>query len=76
MTKKKQLFSHPVYDAGRVQMFDATQHLVEQVGHPLVVQLHLNHLAQVGVHQLHHKVTETGRKNIYIYPSSRKELPS
>lgn len=35
-------------------MFDTTQHLVEQVGHSLMVELHLNHLAQVGIHQLHH----------------------
>lgn len=56
--KRKKFVSHPVNDAGRVQMFDAAQHLIEKVGHPLVVQLHLNHLAQVGVHQLHHKVTE------------------
>lgn len=72
------MLSHPVYDAGRVQMFDATQHLVEQVGHPLVVQLHLNHLAQVGVHQLHHKVPETGRnkKNICIckFPQTVPQL--
>lgn len=39
-------------------MFDATQHLVEEVGHSLVVELHLDHLAQVGVHQLHHQVPE------------------
>lgn len=37
-------------------MFDTTQHLVEQVGHSLMVELHLNHLAQVGVHQLHRQV--------------------
>ena len=39
-------------------MFDTTQHLVEQVGHSLMVKLHLNHLAQVGIHQLHHEVPE------------------
>lgn len=65
LDRKKLVFSHPVNDAGRVQMFDAAQHLIEQVGHPLVVQLHLNHLAQVGVHQLHHKITEQeGEKKV------------
>ena len=47
---------YPVNDAGGMQVLDATQHLVEQVGQPLVVQLHLDDLAQVGVHQLHHQV--------------------
>lgn len=46
----------PVYDAGRVQMLDAAQHLIEQVTHPLVIQVHLNHLTQIRVHQLHHQV--------------------
>lgn len=46
--------SHPVYNASSMQVFDSTQHLVEQVGQPLVVQLHLNHLAEVCIHQLHH----------------------
>lgn len=62
--EKKQLFSHPVNDAGRVQMFDAAQHLIEQVGHPLMVQLHLYHLAQVGIHQLHHKVAKQDREKV------------
>ena len=47
---------YPVYDAGGVQVFDSAQHLVEQVGQPLVVQLHLNHLAEVSIHQLHHEI--------------------
>lgn len=46
--------SYPVNDASRVKVFDTAQHLVEQVGHSLMVKLHLDHLAQVGVHQLHH----------------------
>lgn len=37
-------------------MLYPTQHLVEEVGHALVVQVHLYHLAQVGIHQLHHQV--------------------
>ena len=43
-------------DTGRVEMLDAAQHLVQQVGHPLVVQVHLDDLAQVGVHELHDQV--------------------
>ena len=44
-----------------MQMFDAAQQLVEQVRHPLVIQLHLDHLTQVGIHQLHHQVTAKTR---------------
>ena len=43
-------------DAGEVEVLDAAEHLVEEVGHALVVQVHVDHLAQVGVHQLHHDV--------------------
>ena len=49
-----------MYDARGVKVLDATQHLVEQIGQPLVVQLHLNHLAQVGIHQLHHNIPGDG----------------
>lgn len=48
--------THPVNDAGRVQVFDAAKHLVEQVGHALVVQVHLDHLTQIRVHQFHDEV--------------------
>jgi len=37
-------------------MLDATEHLVEKVGHPLMVQVHVDHLAKVGIHQFHHNV--------------------
>ena len=39
-----------------MQVLDAAQHLIEQIGDALVVELHLNDLTQVGVHQLHHQV--------------------
>lgn len=39
-----------------VQMVDPAQHLVEQEGHPLVVQLHFDHLAEIGIHVLHDEV--------------------
>lgn len=45
-----------MYNSSEMQMLDAAEHLVEQVAHPLVVQVHLYHLAEVGVHQLHHQV--------------------
>ena len=32
-------------NAGEVEVFDATEHLVEEVGHPLMVQVHVDHLA-------------------------------
>lgn len=50
--------AYPVNDASSMEVFDTTQHLVEQVGQPLVVQLHLNDLAQVRIHQLHHQVSD------------------
>lgn len=43
-------------NAGGVQVLDAAQHLVEEVGHALVIQIHLDHLAQIRVHKLHHQV--------------------
>lgn len=49
---------YPVNDAGRVQMPDATEDLVEEIGHPLMVQVHVYNLAQAGVHQLHHQIPE------------------
>lgn len=47
-------------DPSRMEVFNSTQHLVQQIGQPLVVQLHLNDLAKVGIHQLHYKVTGEG----------------
>lgn len=47
---------YPVNNAGGVQVSDATEDLVEQVGHPFMVQVHVNHLAQARIHQLHHQV--------------------
>lgn len=48
--------THPVNNAGGVQVLDAAQHLIEEVRHALVVQIHLDHLAQVRVHELHHQI--------------------
>lgn len=43
-------------NASRMQMLDAAQHLIQQIRHSLVIQIHLNHLAQIRVHQFHHQV--------------------
>lgn len=34
----------PVDDAGEVEVLDAAEHLVEEVRHPLMVQVHVDHL--------------------------------
>lgn len=36
---------YPMDDASRVQVPDATEDLVQQVGHSLMVQVHVDHLA-------------------------------
>lgn len=43
-----------MYYSGRVEVLDAAEHLVQQIGHSLVIEIHLYHLAEVRVHQLHH----------------------
>lgn len=48
--------TNPMNDPGGMKVFDAAEHLVEKVGHAFVVQVHLDHLAEVGVHQLHDQV--------------------
>lgn len=49
-------FTHPMNNASGVQVLDAAQHLVEKIRHTLVIQIHLDHLTQVRVHELHHQV--------------------
>lgn len=44
-------------------MSDATEDLVEQVGHPFMIQVHVDHLAKAGIHQLHHQIPERGGRN-------------
>lgn len=39
-----------------MQVLDAAQHLIEEVGHTLVIEIHLDHLAKIRVHELHHQV--------------------
>ena len=59
-------------NAGEVEMLDATEHLVKKIRHPLVVQVHVDHLsfhiwsmfaeksgkdlAEVCIHKFHHNV--------------------
>lgn len=45
-----------MYNSGGVEVLDAAQHLIEEIAHPLVVQVHLDDLAEIGVHQFHHQV--------------------
>ena len=44
-------------DASGVEVFYTAQHLVQEIGQPLVIQLHLYDLTQVGVHQLHDQIS-------------------
>ena len=67
-------YTDPVYDPCGVEMLDATQHLVEKIGHPLMVQIHLYHLAQVGVHQLHHQVPSNQQTNKHVINTSTNYL--
>lgn len=43
-------------DPCRMQVFYPAEHLVEEVGHSFVVQVHVDDLAEVRVHQFHHEV--------------------
>ena len=72
--------TNPVYDARCMQVFDTTQHLIKQVRQTLVVQLHLNHLTQVSIHQLHHQIpaeregVEGGRNREGERETKREEI--
>lgn len=50
------LQNYPVNDSSRVEVLYPTQHLVEQIGQPLMVQVHVDNLTQTGIHQLHHQI--------------------
>lgn len=43
------------YSSG-VQMLDTAKHLVEKIRHAFVIEIHLDNLAQIGVHQLHDQI--------------------
>uniref|UniRef100_A0A182V9F7 Uncharacterized protein n=1 Tax=Anopheles merus TaxID=30066 RepID=A0A182V9F7_ANOME len=45
-------FQVPVNDAGRVEVANAAQHLVDEEGYALVVELGTEHVLQAAVHQL------------------------
>jgi hypothetical protein len=45
-----------VDDACGVEVLDPAEHLVQQVRHPLVVEVHVNDLPQIRIHQLHHQI--------------------
>ncbi len=43
-------------NAGCMQITNTAQHLIEQIGHAFVIEVHLNNLTQIRVHQFHHYV--------------------
>lgn len=53
-----------------MKMFDTTQHLIKKIGHSFMVQLHLNHLAEICIHEFHHYVAykEKKKNNQIILP--------
>lgn len=52
-------FTYPVYNTSRMQVFNATKHLVEEIGHTLMVKIHLYYLTKISIHQLHDKIPGT-----------------
>ena len=48
--------SHVTVALAVYMYLDSTEQLVEEVGHPVVVQLDPNDTAQVSIHQIHHNV--------------------
>lgn len=53
-----------------MQMPNATEDLVEEIGHPLMVQVHVYNLAQAGIHQLHHQIPKRrGAQRQEVKPS-------
>lgn len=46
-------------NASCMEMLNAAKHLIEQIRKAFVVQIHLNDLAQIRVHQFHHNVQIT-----------------
>lgn len=63
--------AHPVNDASGVEVFYTAQHLVEEIGQPLVIQLHLYDLTQVGVHQLHHQISDKDPAEAFKHSENR-----
>jgi hypothetical protein len=51
-------------DSSTMQMLNSTQHLIKQIGNALMVEFHLNNLAQVRVHKLHDQITKSQKNSI------------
>lgn len=43
-------------NTSRMQMLDPAEHLIQQITHALMVQIHLDNLTQVGVHKFHDEI--------------------
>ena len=43
-------------NAGGMEMLDTTEELIQEVRHAFVIEVHLDDLTQVGVHQFHHQI--------------------
>ena len=50
-----------------MKMLDSAQHLIEKVGHAFVIQVHLNHLAEICIHQLHDEVDVGKLRNRFLW---------
>lgn len=61
-------------DSGGVEVFNAAQHLVEEIRKPLMIQLHLYDLTQVGVHQLHHQISGKDPTEAFKTLGKQKEV--
>lgn len=59
-------------DASGVEVFYTAQHLVQEVGQPLMIQLHLYDLTQVGVHQLHDQISDKDPTEAFKHSKNRK----
>lgn len=67
--------THPMDNSSRVKMFNATQHLIEEVRHSFMVKFHLNHLAKICIHELHHYVTVKANQKEKLGDSSSIDHP-
>ena len=40
----QEINSYPMYDPCGMKVFDSTEHLIQEIGHSFMVQIHLNDL--------------------------------
>lgn len=63
-------------DASGMEVFYTAQHLVQEIGQPLVIQLHLYDLAEVGVHQLHHQIPDKDPTEAFKHSEKQNTVKS